>query len=209
MQTTEDFIKKYEAYSNDELLEMHDSLQDYSVEAREAFKIVISRKGGEENLIRLKDKKIVLGKEYQRIHNEVSRLTTSDVDISFLKKMISSEILTQEELDHTLENMYSKAKDDLNDTEVTSHTIFGSVFGGIVASIAGGIYMGLQLIYSPRIFYILIFGLVLLCYWIVYLFARKSYKNQSVIIATIISVVLSFLLGKLLFLIVGDQGSIQ
>lgn len=206
MQSTEDFIKKYEAYSDDELLAMHGSLQDYSDEAREAFNIVISRKGGEESLRRLKERKIVAGKELQRINTEVVRLTTPDVDISFLKKMISSEILTKEELDHVIENLYSKVNHDLRDTEVTPTTIFGSVIGGIVASLVGGIYMGLQLIYSPRIFVILIFGLLLLCYWIVYLFARKSYKNQSVIIATIISVVLSFVLAKLLYLIVGYQG---
>lgn len=207
MQSTEDFIKKYEAYSNDELLEMHASLQDYSDEAQEAFNIVVSRKGGEENLVRLKNRKVVLEKELQRIHQEVVRLTTPDVDISFLKKMVSSDILTQEELDQALESMYSKAKYDLRDTEVTTNTVIGSVIGGIVASIIGGIFMGLQLIYSPRIFIILIIGLVLLCYWIVYLFARRSYKNQSVIIATIISVVLSIILGKLLFLIVGYHGN--
>jgi hypothetical protein len=206
MHTKEELISKYERYSDDELLEMQANLHDYSDEAREAFRIVISKKGGEENLEKIRARNLIVQKETRRIIEDVNKLTTADIDISFLKRMITSDIIDQSELDKIIEAAYQNAKSEIEDTEVKPATIMGSIFGGIVASITGGIFMGLQLIYSPRIFYIIIFGQLLLCYWIVYLFARKSYKNQSVIIATIVSFVLTFFVGKFIFLLVGYHG---
>jgi hypothetical protein len=206
MHTKEELISKYERYSDNELLEMQANLHDYSDEAREAFRIVISKKGGEENLEKIRERNLIVQKETRRIIEDVNKLTTADIDISFLKRMITSDIIDQSELDKIIEAAYQNAKSEIEDTEVKPATIMGSIFGGIVASITGGIFMGLQLIYSPRIFYIIIFGQLLLCYWIVYLFARKSYKNQSVIIATIVSFVLTFFVGKFIFLLVGYHG---
>jgi hypothetical protein len=206
MFTKEQLIAKYENYSDEELLEIYADLQDYSEEARDAFNVVLAKRGGEETLIRLKEKKFIHGQELHRIEDAVARLTTPDVDPSFLKKMITSDIFGEEEMEAIIINSYLKVRADQEDVEVKPNTIYGSVFGGIIASIVGGIFVGLQFIFSNRIFIILIFGAALLCYWIIYLFTKKSIKNPSVLITTVISFVIAMVLGKLLYLMIGYQG---
>ena len=94
----------------------------------------------------------------------------------------------------------------MKDTKVDSKTIVKAAVGGSISSLVGGAFWGLQLIYSNRIFIILVVGLALLCYGIVKLVVKKSKENKVVVIASLISFMLAILLGTFIFQIVGYQG---
>jgi hypothetical protein len=206
MLTVQDFVLKYEKYTDDELLEIHSSLHDYSDEAKEGFKIVVAKRGGEDTLLKLKEEKKVMASEIARINNHISKLIAPGVDVSFIKKMVPSEILSPETYDVVINDAFYRWKADFEDKEVKPNTIFGSIVGGIVASIVGGIFWGLQLIYSKKIFGILVVGIAIVCYAIIRLFARKSYKNNVVFITAIIAVCMALVVGYLLYDIVGYLG---
>jgi hypothetical protein len=125
------------------------------------------------------------------------------IDASFIKKMTSSNILSPEKVHEIIDNEYSVVQLVLEDKKIKPRTVFGSIIGGLIASLIGGVLWGLQIIYSKRIYYILLFGLVLLCYGIIKVSTRQSKKNSVVLITTIISVILSLIFGQLLYEIIG------
>jgi hypothetical protein len=203
MFTIKDFVAKYEDYTDEELIDIHHKMADYSQEAQEALKIVIQNKGGLEALVKRLEEKQILANEVGRIAKETAEFGSKGIDVSFIKKMTNSDILSAEAVDQIIDNQYSVVQLELEDKKIKPRTVFGSLIGGAIASLVGGVLWGLQMIYSKRIFYILFVGLVLLCYGIIKISTKQSKKNSVVLIATIISVVLALLIGQLLYEIIG------
>jgi hypothetical protein len=203
MFTIKDFVDKYEDYTDDELIGIYHKMGDYSEEAQEALKIVIQNKGGLEALVKRLEEKQILANEVGRIAKETAEFGSKGFDASFIKKMTNSAILSPEAVDQIIDNQYSVVQLELEDKKIKPRTVFGSLIGGAIASLIGGVLWGLQMIYSKRIFYILFIGLVLLCYGIIKISTKQSKKNSVVLIATIISVVLALIIGQLLYEIIG------
>jgi hypothetical protein len=203
MFTTKDFVAKYEDYTDEELIDIHHKMADYSQEAQEALKIVIQNKGGQEELEKRLEEKQILANEVGRIAKETAEFGSKGIDASFIKKMTNSDILSPEAVDQIIDNQYSVVQLELEDKKIKPRTVFGSLIGGMIASLVGGVLWGLQMIYSKRIFYILFIGLVLLCYGIIKISTKQSKKNSVVLIATIISVILALIIGQLLYEIIG------
>jgi hypothetical protein len=199
----DDFVLKYENYTDGELIEIYHNMADYSEEANEALMIVIQKNGGFDELVKRLSEKQVLANEISRIEKETAEFGLKGVDASFIKKTASSTILSQDEVEGIIDRKYSLVQLELEDKKIKPRTVVGSLIGGTIASLVGGVLWGLQLIYSKRMFYILLVGLVLLCYGIIKLITGQSKKNNAVLVATILSVLLSLIIGQLLYEIIG------
>lgn len=207
MFSVNDFITKYENYSDEELLEIQSNSEKYSDEAIEAVNIVIANRGGKENFMKRLEEKRVLKNEIRRITNEIYSLRSKTTNADFLKTLITSNVLSQEEVHEIIDKKFAEFDAEVKDKSISSRTIIGSITGGAIASVIGGGLWGLEMIYSNAIFYLLLFGLLLFCYGVIKLFTRQSKNNIVVLIATILSFVLALIIGALLFNIVGYQGS--
>jgi hypothetical protein len=203
MFTIEDFVSKYKSYTDEELINIHSNISGYSQEAQEALAIVIQNKGGMDELVRRMKEKQIVADEINRIRKETAEFGSQGVDASFIKNVTSSTILSSEQVNEIIENKYAAVELELEDKKIKPRTIFGSVIGTVIASLIGGTLWGLQMIYSKRIFYILFLGLILLCYGILKLSTKQTKKNTIVLVATAISIILSVLLGQLLYAIIG------
>jgi hypothetical protein len=206
MFSKEELLLKYDGYSDDELFEVYSELENYSDEAKDALNKIILRRGGLERLLTDQKEKQIISAEIERINNEVQKFYAPDVDISFLKKLITSDILSADKLNQIIDIKYSELEKELEDKKIKPQTLSGSIIGGIIAGIIGGVLWGLQMIYSKRIFTILFLGLILLCYGIIKLSTKQSHKNKVVLIATIIATIIALLIGQLLYEIVGYNG---
>lgn len=206
MFTVSEFVQKFEKYSEEELLDIHANIEGYSDEARMALDTVIENKGGLSILLKKLKEKEEIVREQKRIQKEVMELGSTGFDISFLKKSITSSVLSQQEVFTLIDDQYELLQSDIADKQVTSKTVSKSILGGLVASIIGGILWGLQMIFSNAIFFIFGIGLVLLCYGIVRMFTKQSKQNVAVFISTLVSVILALVIGQLLFEIVGYKG---
>jgi hypothetical protein len=203
MFSTDELINKYEWYSDEDLYDLHQNIGNYSNEAKEALDVVLSQRGGLEELVsRIKEKRALFA-ELHRIRTAVKNLYNPGVDVSFLKKMIPSPILSQEETDKEIESAWQQIINEQEDLKVKPATIFGSIVGGIIGAGLGGVLWGAQLIYSGRIFWIFLAGLILISYGMVWMFTKKSKKNTAVIIATALSVILALVIGHTLYAIIG------
>lgn len=86
MFSVNDFILKYENYSDEELLDIHENIEGYSKEAKEALEIIIHKKGGLEQIVKRLGEKQIVTNEINRIANEAHELGKHGVDADFIKK---------------------------------------------------------------------------------------------------------------------------
>jgi hypothetical protein len=206
MLTVEDFVNKYGTYSDEELYDVQNNLNNYSEEACKALDIVMEKKGGLDSLIKRLDTKATITIEKKRIAGDAAKLGLNGVDASFLKNTTTSTILSKEELHEIIETNVEKAESIIEDKKVNAETIMKSILGCALASLVGGAFASLQLLYFNATSYLLITGMCLLCYGIVKFVTKKSYNNTAVILASFIAFVLSYLLGSLAFSIFGYLG---
>lgn len=206
MFSKEDLILKYESFSEDELFEVYSNIDSYSDDAKQALHIVLDKKGGIENLKKHQEQKRIILNEIQRINNEVIRLSKGATDILVLKKLITSKILSYEELSEVIDAKHAELELQQEDVKIKPRTIIGCMIGGCVASIIGGILWALQMIYTQRMFLALFVALILLCYGIIKVFTKQSNKNTAVHITIITSVLIALLIGQLLYNAVGYRG---
>ncbi len=203
MFSVEDFITKYAKYTDEELFEILSTVTGYSEEAQQALNIVIEDRGGQAHILNNLKEKQIIANEINRIKSETVSMGSKDIDDSFIKTVTSSDILSKEKVDEIIQNKYTEIILELDDKKVGAKTIIMGITGGVIATLIGGTLWGLQMIYSNRIFYIFIAGLVLLCYGIIKAFTKQSKKNTFVLIATIVAVILAILFGQLLYELIG------
>jgi hypothetical protein len=201
--TKEDFIIQYENASDEELYQIYIKREDYTEEAKEAVELAINKRGGIEELEQRLLQRQTLKNEEERIIKETSKLYASGSDLGFIKKMITSEILTEENVNQIIRSKIAVLRMEEEDKKIKPRTVFGGLVGGVIASIVGGILWGLQMIQMHRIFLLLLVGLVLLSYGIIKLLTRQSKRNTVVLISTVISVIAALVIGRLLFEIFG------
>jgi hypothetical protein len=206
MLTIQDFVVKYETYSDEELYNVHHNLENYSEEAGKALDIVMEKKGGLDALIKRLEEKAIIINEKRRIANEASKLGLNGVDASFIKNTTTSTILSKEELHDIIETNVEKAESIIEDKKVNSDTIMKSILGCGLASLVGGAFASLQFLYFGATSHILIGGMGLICYGVVKLVTKKSYNNSAVILASFVAFVLSYSLGYFLYSIFGYLG---
>lgn len=199
MFATADFVSRYEKLTDDELLNIYNDIGDYSEEAKKALAIVIERRGGEEKLVQQGKVQAIYNEELTRVIAELNTIFIPGTDISFYKKMITSDVLSSAQLDLAIEEAFFLVRAAKLDREVKPDTIVKSIVAGTIAAVVCGVLYGLHLIFSERIFVILIIGQAILCYAIIKLFTRKSYNNLAVFVASAIAFLASFGIGTAVY----------
>ncbi len=203
MFSVDDFVLKYKKYTDEELLDINSNILGYSNEAQIALGRVIYSKGGLESLLKKAESKAILLNEENRIAKETMDFGKEGIDASFIKTVTSSTILSEEKVKEIIDRKYVEVEAEIEDKKIKPSTIIGSITGGGIASIIGGAFWGLQMIYSKRMFYIFFVGLVLFSYYVIKALTKQTKNNSFVFIATIISIILALFIGQLLYEIVG------
>lgn len=203
MFSVDDFVLKYKKYTDEELLDINSNILGYSNEAQIALGRVINSKGGLESLLKKAESKAILLNEENRIAKETMDFGKEGIDASFIKTVTISTILSEEKVKEIIDRKYVEVEAEIEDKKIKPSTIIGSITGGGIASIIGGAFWGLQMIYSKRMFYIFFVGLVLFSYYVIKALTKQTKNNSFVFIATIISIILALFIGQLLYEIVG------
>jgi hypothetical protein len=201
----EELILTYTDFSDEQLIDAHRNPNDYSNEAKTALEIVIQKRGGLDSLLEKEQQQYAVAVETERIKQQARRLNTPDTDLDSLNKMIVSDIFDEHQTRTIIQQAVEEINQDHEDRKIKPRTIMGGMLGAGVAGVAGGIPWGLQMMWSGRIFVIFLIGLILLCYGVIRLFTKQSYKNTAVFILTAIAVVVALIIGQLMFEIFGRQ----
>jgi hypothetical protein len=193
-----ELLSLYRNYSDQELLKLFSNNEGYSEEAKVIIYKVVEEKGGIEKLQQNLNEKIIIDKEIFRIRLEVRKLFSQETNAEFVKKLLPSDILTKEQLDETVDEEFEQLTTYKAGNSVDFKTILFAVLGIIVSSIAAGYLWSLMIgptNNSNRIPYFVICGLILLCYFIILGFTRKSKFNPVVLAATAIAIIVAFLIA--------------
>lgn len=186
---------KYKRYTDDELLEVYKTNSEYSSIGIAELDEEISSRGGLEALLKKKEERRVAPNEIRRITNEIFALNTKDMNPDFLKTVIKSDILPEEQLHKVIEEKYKLAEDYRNNKMIKSRTVAGSLAGIAVSSVVVGALWMLQLAYLNAAYYFNIIIAYFICYGIIRLITKQSASNAVVLIAAVLATATSILAG--------------
>lgn len=189
----------YKKYSDADIIRVYSTMMDNSGNVSSDILKEIERRGGMEYFKRKLELRKKHPEELLRITNETQALTKIDSDFSFVRKLISSDILAQQDLDLFTKSVFEEQQAMLRDKQITSDTVSKGIAGFIIGAIVSGmIWWGLlKLMHSP-FFYILPL-LYILCYYIIRSLTKKSSKNVVVLILSFASFLVGVLIGSLFY----------
>lgn len=189
----------YKNFSEEELVDAYIQWIDNSGKiGKELEEVLIER--GNIDIIKAKanHKKLII-KEKGRISFEINKMVLQNKSLEEIDEKISSELLEQDELSYFILEKYIVFEHNKKDSEVDKDTIYKSIIGLAVASIAGFLFLLLILfIIKGFIFYLLV-PTYIVCYFIIKMITGKSRSNLAVFISTFLATVFSALLVFLVF----------
>ena len=189
----------YKNFSEEELVDAYIQWIDNSGKiGKELEEVLIER--GNIDIIKAKanHKKLII-KEKGRIAFEINKMVLQNKSLEEIDVKISSELLEKDELSYFILEKYIVFEHNKKDSEVDKDTIYKSIIGLAVASIAGFLFLLLILfIIKGFIFYLLV-PTYIVCYFIIKMITGKSRSNLAVFISTFLATVFSALLVFLVF----------
>lgn len=204
MMTKENFIQQYNALTDEALYHMFLQRNQYSDEGQVALIEVIGQRGGIVRLEKVIEEQEAIHKEIRRIEHETRKLAVPGVGQDFITKMVVSERLSTEQVSQIVTSQFAQIELERKDQCITPRTIWGSIAGGSLAALIGGVIWGLQLIQMHRMFWILAIGIYMLAYGIIKWFTKQSKNNTIVLVASCLATGLAIGIGFLLFEIFGS-----
>ncbi len=207
MSTINNLVEKFQKYSDEELIEVHSKIDEYTEEGKEALNIVLKEKGGIELLKERVEKQLEIEREIAKIKNEVYKLLNQGKYSFEIKSNIKTNNVSSTQLEKIIEEVSNEFEKEKVDKKIKPRTILGSIIGGFIGGTIGGIVWGVQMIYSNHMFYLLLIGLVMFSYALIRLFTKQSKKNMIVLIMTVVSVIYALILGQIIFEIFGYVGN--
>lgn len=195
----------YKNFSEEELVDAYIQWIDNSGKiSKELEDVLIERGNIDEIKAKANHKKLVI-KEKGRIAFEINQLVLQNKSLEEVNEKVSSELLEKEELTYFVLEKYIVFEHNKKDTEVDKKTIYNSIIGLCVASVAGFLFLtSIMFLIKGFIFYLLV-PTYIVCYFIIKMITGKSRNNGAVFISTFLATVFSALLVVLIFnLSIGD-----
>jgi hypothetical protein len=188
----------YNNFSDEELIEAYKSMVAYSGKANDEMQKAIEQRGGIESFT----KKIETQKEHRverdRVTKEVYDLTNTESDLAFVRKLITSSILSEKELDELVAERFMNYQALLKNKTVNAQTIWGSAIGVVVGSIVGSLFLILATRLLDGLFYFLLIPTYIINYFILRLLTKQTRENVVIFFATFIATIFSMLLALLI-----------
>lgn len=173
----------YQNATDEELMQAYTSMMDYSGKITAELRAVIDAKGGLAQFkqqIEFRKRHLA---EINRVAREVRELTSPEVDIEFVRKLITSSDLSTEALDALIELEFARWREYERDQKITSNTIVVSLVGVVVGIVVGTALLFLSVLLLKHLFYFLLVPVYIVNYLIIRLITKQSRNNPAVFIA--------------------------
>jgi hypothetical protein len=192
----------YANYTDDDLLEAHESMLDYSGTLDESLDKEIQDRGGLDQIkLNIRERKLVPD-EIRRINKIVYPLIREGKDTESIKKLANSDVLDHLQLNYVIDLAIEDAKSHYKNVIVNSRTIIGSIIGFIVASLLSAGLWWYTILLTGKIYYILIGVTVIVSYLIIRILTGQNFRNVVVFIASFISAFAAIPLGLWIYRII-------
>jgi hypothetical protein len=185
----------YTKFTDEEILEVYETMIAYSGKAESDVLTEIERRGGLSNLQKACKDRQVIPNEIKRIESIVFTMLKNQFTPEEIRKNITSEILGNKELDDAIENAINSSQKYLNDISVGPRTIIMAILGVTVSCIAGLFIWKYSIAETKGIDYSTTEVVIFVSLIIIGLFTRKSKNNIVVMIAIVLAAAISLVLG--------------
>ena len=179
----------YKKYTDEELIEVYTSMIEYSGKANTEVLHEIELRGGLDNFKRRIEQKAIIEQEKSRISKEIFSLTSTATDAEFIKSLVTSDILSKEQVDELVENKFASFQAFNKNRQINSKTIIGSIIGIVVGTILGGWLLYVISKKLDGIYYFLIVPIYIINYLIILLITKRTRTNLVVLIASILATI--------------------
>jgi hypothetical protein len=152
----------------------------------------INNRGGEITFKALLENEKILHNERQRIVDETIGLITPETDIEFVKKLISSDLISKAEVDALVESTAASTIKYQINKKITSKTIVGCIIGGGVGYLLGLGLLFLQAIYLKDVYYLSLILIYIVAYVLIRLITKQNASNIIVFISALLTTIFSF-----------------
>jgi hypothetical protein len=185
----------YSKYSDEDILEIYNSMLEYSGTADKDLMNEIENRGGLEKIkLNETDRNIVPG-EVKRINNFVLHSYKMEPDHDRIRNAISSSVLSPDELSQVIDAALLNAQAYYNDKKIDTGTIIRCLIGVAIAAVAGAWFWCFSIMITGEMMYVLIAVIYLISYLIIRLLTRKSRNNVLVFLAGFIATLIAIPLG--------------
>ena len=203
MPTLEELVNKYQNYSDEELFNTYNQIDGYTDTGKEAFKIVVDKRGGIDFLKDKINKQFEILTESSKIKSIVINMLETSMNSTEIIDKIAIINISKNQLEEIVNEAMIEFENEKSDRKIKPRTVIGGIIGGLIGGTIGGIFWGIQMVLSNHIMYIFGIGLALLSYGSIRLFTKQSKKNIVVLVMTIISVIYAISLGQIIYEIFG------
>lgn len=179
----------YKKYTDEELIEVYTSMIEYSGKANTEVLQEIELRGGLDNFKKRIEYKATIEQEKNRISKEIFSLTSTATDAEFIKSLVTSDILTKDQVDELVENKFASFQALNKNRQINSKTIIGSVVGIIVGTILGGWLLYFISKKLDGVYYFFIVPVYILNYLIILLITKRTRTNLVVLLASILATI--------------------
>lgn len=179
----------YKKYTDEELIEVYTSMIEYSGKANTEVLQEIELRGGLDNFKKRIEYKATIEQEKNRISKEIFSLTSTATDAEFIKSLVTSDILTKDQVDELVENKFASFQALNKNRQINSKTIIGSVVGIIVGTILGGWLLYFISKKLEGVYYFFIVPVYILNYLIILLITKRTRTNLVVLLASILATI--------------------
>lgn len=189
----------YSKFNTKELIEIYTNTMTNYGKVEGDLLEEINNRGGIATLEQQAEQYHRIATERTRIIREVIQLTGSGTDATFIKQLIQSDLLSQEELDSLVENTYQQQKNTIEHKQINAKTIVGCLLGFVIGSILGGLICFAQLYYWGEVYYATFVASYAVAYLPIRIITKKNATNPLVLITALIASIVGTILPLLYF----------
>lgn len=189
----------YKNYKDEDILRAYSTMMSTSGEITSDLANAIQNRGGIDYFKRIIELSKSHPLEISRLKNEIQSLITIETSYDFVRNLISSKILSMEELNIFVKRIFDEQRASLIDKKITENTIVKSLTGLILGSILGTLFWwGILYLFKYPFIYVIPF-VFMVGYFIIKSISKQSYKNPVVLLASILSAIINLVAGHFLF----------
>lgn len=186
---------KYIKFSDEDLYESYQTTLDYSGKVNKDLILEIERRGGLDDLKRNIEIKERFPLEVKRIYKTVSEMKFHGKTLEVIQSEITSDLIPVNKLTEIIAKQFNSIEAHEKDISINRETVIRTIVGILIASSINTLIWFYSVIYSGRMFFILIPGFVIISYSILTLLTRKSSRNIIVYLGTFFSVLIGLVIG--------------
>ena len=189
----------YKKYSDTELIAVYKTMMNVSGKPSSDMIEEIERRGGMDKFLATLARYESQKEEIARIRKEVEELTGPGTDLEFIRNMVSSKVLSPEELYKLTGTTFYARQESLNNSRITSKTIIGSLTGILIGTCISGVLLFIGTYFEGGFSFVFLLPAYLINYLLIRILTKQTAENAMIFISSLVATILAGAISFFIF----------